>query len=187
MDFWLFLIPKLMKMINMPVELLGMGRQYLLISIGFSFVNATLNIFTVVFRGLGRMLSVTFTLITVNVIAFLLNLSIYTFIPIEHQSLLLYACTGIVGQLIGISIYIFMLVRSKEFPFRFSIKEGISNSRSIVYQILRFGIPGGYLKWGLTGIWIGYVADIAFRSIMGFHRWNSGKWMKHYSGGFVDG
>lgn len=136
-------IPWLIKIIQIPHELVESTKQYLFISIGLSFLQAILNTLVAVFRSLGYMKKVTITLISVSLICLLLNQLIVLFIPRESQNLMQYASTGCIAQFIGIIIFFTMLRRDKVLHYRFSLVETKSNIRLYSKRILRIGIPGG--------------------------------------------
>jgi len=136
-------IPWMLKVIHIPYELENLAKQYLLITIGLSFVQAILNTLTAVFRSLGYMKKVTITAISVNLICLILNILITVCIPIESQNLMQYALTGSIAQVVGIIIFFNMLIRDKKIHYKFSIDDVLSNSKRYVYRILRIGVPGG--------------------------------------------
>lgn len=138
-----FCIPWMIKAIHIPDGLICLSKQYLLISIGFSFVQAILNTLTVIFRSLGYMKKVMITSISVNLICLLLNKLISICIPIENQSLMQYALTGTIAQFAGIIIFFSMLIRDKKINYRYSVHDVLSNSKRYVRRILRIGVPGG--------------------------------------------
>lgn len=138
-----FCIPVLLRLIHMPKELEGLAKQYLVITIGFSFVQAVLNTLIAVFRSFGYMKKVTFTLIMVNLLNLFFTKLIAEAIPASAQNLMQYAFTGVVAQSIGIVMFLRMLRRDKRISFTLSVKEGVGNSKKIMIRILRLGIPGG--------------------------------------------
>ncbi|HHV12511.1 MAG TPA: hypothetical protein GXX75_19745 [Clostridiales bacterium] len=136
-------IPLLLRLIHIPIELEELGRQYLLVTIGFSFIQAILNTFIAVFRSFGHMKKVTFTLISVNLLTLLFTKLVSVSIPEASRNLMHYAITGVIAQSIGILLFFRMLRRDKAFSFTLSIKEGVVHSKRIMLRILRLGIPGG--------------------------------------------
>ncbi len=136
-------IPLLLRLIHMPKELEEFAKQYLLITIGFSFIQAILNTLTAVFRSFGHMKKVTLTLISVNLLNLLFTKIVSTCVPESSQNLMYYTITGVIAQSIGIILFLRMLYRDKVISFTLSIKEGFINSRKIISRILRLGIPGG--------------------------------------------
>ncbi len=136
-------IPLLLRLLHMPEELEAFARQYLQITLGFSFIQAILNTLTAVFRSLGYMKKVTLTLILVNLLNLLFTLLISVGVPASSQNLMQYATTGVVAQSIGIFVFLRMLYGDKLIHFTLSIKEGVRNSRKIMTRILRLGVPGG--------------------------------------------
>jgi putative MATE family efflux protein len=136
-------IPLLLRLIHMPKELENLSKQYLLIAIGFSFIQAILNTLIAVFRSFGYMKQVTITLISVNILNLLFTKLVSICIPETSQNLMQYAITGVIAQSIGIFLFLRMLCRDKVISFTLSIKEGFINSRELISRILRLGIPGG--------------------------------------------
>jgi putative MATE family efflux protein len=137
-------IPFLLRLIHMPKELEVLAKQYLLITIGFSFIQAILNTLTAVFRSFGYMKKVTLTLISVNILCLLFTKLVSVCVPETSQNLMQYAITGVIAQSIGILLFLRMLLRDKVISFTLSIKEGVINSKKIIIRILRLGIPGGF-------------------------------------------
>lgn len=136
-------IPLLLRLIHMPKELEVLAKQYLLITIGFSFIQAILNTLTAVFRSFGYMKKVTVTLIIVNLLSLSFTKLVSVCVPETSQNLMQYAITGVIAQCIGILLFLRMLLRDKVISFTLSIKEGVINSKRIINRILRLGIPGG--------------------------------------------
>lgn len=136
-------IPFLLRMIHIPKELEGLAKQYLSITIGFSFVQAILNTLTAVYRSFGYMKKVTITIISVNLLNLALTKMVSVLIPHDTQNLFYYATTGVIAQCIGIVLFICMLYRDKEISFHLSLKEGLIDCRKTIIRIFRIGIPGG--------------------------------------------
>ncbi len=136
-------IPLLLRLIHIPKELEELARQYLLVTIGFSFIQAILNTLTAVFRSFGYMKKVTLTLISVNIITLVLTKLVSVCIPEAAQNVMQYAITGVIAQSIGILLFLRMLLHDQMISFKLSIREGFINSKKIISRILRLGIPGG--------------------------------------------
>ena len=136
-------IPSMLKFINMPKELVGMAKQYLLVCIGFSFLQALLMTLNAIFRSLGEMKKVLITMVTVNLLCLILNKLVSVYIPRDSQNLMQYTFTGMISQLVGIVIFIIMLYQNKTINYKFSIKDLPNNASRYLIKILRYGIPGG--------------------------------------------
>lgn len=158
------LVPWMIQLINIPIELEGMAREYLLITIGFSFLQAILNTLISIFRSLGYMKKVTITLILINVICLILNKSIILFIREDSIRLLHFACTGSIAHVIGIIIFYIMLRKDSNIDFQLRLKSGIEDIKLYISKILRIGIPGG-----LEGIiyLLGQTVIISFIGMLG--------------------
>lgn len=136
-------IPSMLKFINMPEELVGMAKQYLLVCIGFSFLQALLMTLNAIFRSLGEMKKVLITMVSVNLLCLILNKLVSVYIPRDSQNLMQYTFTGMISQLVGIVMFIIMLYQNKTINYKFSIKDISYNASRYLIKILRYGIPGG--------------------------------------------
>jgi Na+-driven multidrug efflux pump len=140
----ILLIPSMIRIMNIPEELHGVAKQYLLISIGFSFLQSILITINAVFRSLGEMKKVLVTMISVSLICLIISKLIYLFLPRTMQNMLLYTLAGIIAQLVGIIIFVVMLYRYKEMHYRYSVKGLFYTIRIMLPRILHYGIPAGF-------------------------------------------
>lgn len=137
------LIPVLIILLNIPDNLHEMARQYLLISIGLSFVQGQVITLNAALRSFGEMKKVLYTMLSVSTICMVLSKLLYLFVPEHSQNMILYSLVSIIAQLAGIVMFFVILYRHKEIKYRFSVKGTFSTIKYIRPRILHYGIPGG--------------------------------------------
>jgi Na+-driven multidrug efflux pump len=140
----ILLIPSMIRIMNIPEELHGVAKQYLLISIGFSFLQSILITINAVFRSLGEMKKVLITMISISLICLTISKLISLYLPRTVQSMILYTLAGMIAQFIGIVIFVVMLYRYKEMHYRYSVKGLFHTIRIMLPRILHYGIPAGF-------------------------------------------
>lgn len=139
----ILLVPAMIRLLNIPEELHQMAKQYLLVSIGFSFLQSVMITLSAVFRSLGEMKKVLWVMLSVNLISLIITKLIYVFVPRTSQSLLLYSLVGCIAQTAGIIYFIIMLYHHKEINYRYSAKGLFDTIRRVLPRILHYGIPAG--------------------------------------------
>ncbi len=137
-------VPTMIKLLNIPVELYDMARQYMVVSIGFSFLQSIIITLNAVFRSFGEMKKVLVTMISISLLGMIFTKLISVGIPKSAQTMIHYSLAGIVAQLFGVAMFLVMLMRQKIFRFHYSFRGLYGTIRKMLPRIFHYGIPAGF-------------------------------------------
>ncbi len=137
------LIPMMIKLLNIPNDLYEMTRQYLLVSIGLSFVQGQVITLNAALRSFGEMKKVLYTMLGISAICMMISKLLYLLVPERQQNMLVYSLAAIVAQLAGVVMFFVMLYHHKDIKYRFTLKGTFTMIRYIRPRILHYGVPAG--------------------------------------------
>lgn len=107
----IILMPRILELLNLPGELIGMGREYLTVLLGCCVLSGIQTVLTAIFRSMGRMTLVMINNILQYVIICSWFLGILNLVPQEQQSIWHYAMATILSQLVVILVMLIALKR----------------------------------------------------------------------------
>ena len=141
---WYVLTPSVLRLLQLPGALYSHGYSFLSVILGLSFVNGFLTLLAAVFRSCGAMRTVLVVNILINVLYTLLNLAVAFLVPIELQSLGMYAFCAVVAQAFGVALMLFLLRGRTGLRLRFAWKPALlPRIACFSKRILRYGVMGG--------------------------------------------